>query len=43
MSALLQPTNIGATLQLRNRIVMSALTRNRNTSALTPGPASIEY
>ena len=43
MSALLQPTNIGATLQLRNRIVMSALTRNRNVDDLKPGPASVEY
>lgn len=43
MSALLQPTTIGKTLQLRNRIVMSALTRNRNVDDLEPGPASIEY
>ena len=43
MSALLQPTTIGKTLQLRNRIVMSALTRNRNVDDLKPGPASIEY
>jgi 2,4-dienoyl-CoA reductase-like NADH-dependent reductase (Old Yellow Enzyme family) len=43
MSVLLQPTTIGNTLQLRNRIVMSALTRNRNVDALKPGPASVEY
>lgn len=43
MSALLQPTTIGATLQLRNRIAMSALTRNRNVDDLKPGPASVEY
>ena len=40
MSALLQPTTIGKSLQLRNRIVMSALTRNRNIDNLKPGPAS---
>ena len=43
MSTLLQPTTIGNTLHLRNRIVMSALTRNRNTDNLKPGPASVEY
>lgn len=43
MSSLLLPTNIGTTLQLRNRIVMSALTRNRNIDNLKPGPASVEY
>jgi 2,4-dienoyl-CoA reductase-like NADH-dependent reductase (Old Yellow Enzyme family) len=43
MSALLQPTTIGKTLQLRNRITMSALTRNRNVDNLKPGPASVEY
>jgi N-ethylmaleimide reductase len=43
MSTLLQPTTIGKTLQLRNRITMSALTRNRNVDALKPGPASVEY
>lgn len=43
MSALLQPTTLGTTLQLNNRIVMSALTRNRNVDALKPGPASVEY
>lgn len=43
MSTLLQPTTIGTSLQLRNRIVMSALTRNRNVDDLKPGPASIEY
>jgi 2,4-dienoyl-CoA reductase-like NADH-dependent reductase (Old Yellow Enzyme family) len=42
MSVLLQPTSIGA-LSLRNRITMSALTRNRNIDNLKPGPASIEY
>jgi 2,4-dienoyl-CoA reductase-like NADH-dependent reductase (Old Yellow Enzyme family) len=43
MSALLQPAVIGPTLHLRNRITMSALTRNRNIDNLKPGPASIEY
>ena len=43
MSALLQPTILGKTLQLNNRITMSALTRNRNVNALKPGPASVEY
>ena len=43
MSTLLQPTTIGSSLQLRNRITMSALTRNRNTPNLTPGPLSVEY
>lgn len=38
MSSLLQPTNIGKTLQLHNHVIMSALTRNRNTSNLTPAP-----
>lgn len=43
MSVLLEPTSFGTTLQLRNRIVMSALTRNRNVDGLKPGPASVEY
>ena len=43
MSVLLQPTTIGQTLHLRNRITMSALTRNRNVDNLKPGPASVEY
>jgi 2,4-dienoyl-CoA reductase-like NADH-dependent reductase (Old Yellow Enzyme family) len=43
MSTLLQPTTIGSTLRLRNSIVMSALTRNRNVDNLKPGPASVEY
>ena len=43
MSVLLEPTHLGKTLQLRNRIVMSALTRNRNVDGLKPGPASVEY
>lgn len=43
MSALLQPTLIGRTLHLPNRITMSALTRNRNIDNLKPGPASVEY
>jgi 2,4-dienoyl-CoA reductase-like NADH-dependent reductase (Old Yellow Enzyme family) len=43
MSALLSPTTIGSTLQLHNRITMSALTRNRNIDNLKPGPASVEY
>jgi 2,4-dienoyl-CoA reductase-like NADH-dependent reductase (Old Yellow Enzyme family) len=43
MTCLLQPTSIGSTLYLRNRITMSALTRNRNTDNLKPGPDSVEY
>ena len=43
MSALLQPTTIGKTLQLRKRILMSALTRNCNVEGLEPGPESVEY
>ena len=43
MSSLLQPATIGATLHLRNRIIMSSMTRNRNTENLTPGQASVEY
>jgi 2,4-dienoyl-CoA reductase-like NADH-dependent reductase (Old Yellow Enzyme family) len=43
MSALLQPTVIGPTLHIGNRITMSALTRNRNIDNLRPGPASVEY
>jgi 2,4-dienoyl-CoA reductase-like NADH-dependent reductase (Old Yellow Enzyme family) len=43
MSTLLQPTTIGKTLHLHNRITMSALTRNRNVDNLKPGPASVEY
>lgn len=43
MSALLQPTSIGPSLHLRNRIAMSSMTRNRNTDNLKPGPVNIEY
>lgn len=44
MSSLLQPTTIGRSLPIRNRISMSSMTRNRNhPETLAPGPASIDY
>lgn len=43
MSTLLHPTPLSPSLTLRNRIIMSSLTRNRNTDNLKPGPTIIEY
>lgn len=42
MSALHQPINIGKTLQLRNRVVISALARNRNSGTVLLFGCTIE-
>lgn len=43
MSSLLQPIVIGDKLPLRNRVVMSALTRNRCVDNYKPGPSQVRY
>jgi len=46
MAALLQPVTVGsgsAKLPFRNRIIMSALTRNRCIDNFKPGPAQVKH
>lgn len=43
MSSLLDPITIGARLNLRNRVVMGSITRNRCVDDNKPGPAQVKH
>jgi 2,4-dienoyl-CoA reductase-like NADH-dependent reductase (Old Yellow Enzyme family) len=43
MSNLLETVEVGGQLSLRNRIVMSSMTRNRCVDDNMPGPAQVKY
>lgn len=43
MSSLLTPVLVGGRLQLRNRVVMGSMTRNRCVNDFKPGPEQVKH